>query len=123
MNHPKSLFLLIALSLSLPQWAQATEVDIYGIADIGFHFTNSKYGDSSLKMTPGISKGSRIGLRGSERLGKGYAVVFNLESGFSLNDGAFDNTKNRLSTAMLILESNPRTEKFALDVRERWLPV
>ena len=96
MNHPKSLFLLIALSLSLPQWAQATEVDIYGIADIGFHFTNSKYGDSSLKMTPGISKGSRIGLRGSERLGKGYAVVFNLESGFSLNDGAFDNTKNRL---------------------------
>ena len=96
MTRSLPLFVMSCLALCVAQAVQAADVDVYGIVDVGMHYTDSKYGDSSTTMDSGISKGSRIGLRGSENLGNGYAVVFNLETGFTLDDGAFDNTKNRL---------------------------
>lgn len=87
MTRSLPLFVMSGLALCVAQAVQAADVDVYGIVDVGMHYTDSKYGDSSTTMDSGISKGSRIGLRGSENLGNGYAVVFNLETGFTLDDG------------------------------------
>lgn len=76
--------------------AGAATVDVYGVVDTGLHYVKADSGDTSVTMDSGISKGSRVGLIGSEDLGGGYKIVFNLETGFSLDDGSFDNTKNRL---------------------------
>lgn len=76
--------------------AGAATVDVYGAVDTGLHYVKADSGDTSVTMDSGISKGSRVGLIGSEDLGGGYKIVFNLETGFSLDDGSFDNTKNRL---------------------------
>ena len=74
--------------------AGAATVDVYGVVDTGLHYVKADSGDTSVTMDSGISKGSRVGLIGSEDLGGGYKIVFNLETGFSLDDGSFDNTKN-----------------------------
>lgn len=76
--------------------AHAASVDVYGVLDTGLHYTHSDSGDTSVTMDSGISKGSRVGIIGSEDLGNGCKVVFNLETGFNLDDGTFDNTKDRL---------------------------
>ena len=75
---------------------RAATVDVYGVVDTGLHYVKADSGDTSVTMDSGISKGSRVGLIGSEDLGGRYKIVFNLETGFSLDDGSFDNTKNRL---------------------------
>lgn len=76
--------------------AHAASVDVYGVLDTGLHYTHSDSGDTSVTMDSGISKGSRVGIIGSEDLGNGCKIVFNLETGFNLDDGTFDNTKDRL---------------------------
>ena len=76
--------------------AHAASVDVYGVLDTGLHYTHSDSSDTSVTMDSGISKGSRVGIIGSEDLGNGCKVVFNLETGFNLDDGTFDNTKDRL---------------------------
>lgn len=76
--------------------AGAANVDVYGIVDTGLHYSKADSGDTTVTMDSGITKGSRVGLIGSEDLGGGYKAVFNLETGFTVDDGALDNTKNRL---------------------------
>ena len=66
MTRSLPLFVMSSLALCVAQAVQAADVDVYGIADVGMHYTDSKYGDSFTTMDSGISKGSRIGLRGSE---------------------------------------------------------
>lgn len=62
--------------------AGAATVDVYGVVDTGLHYVKADSGDTSVTMDSGISKGSRVGLIGSEDLGGGYKIVFNLETGF-----------------------------------------
>ncbi len=76
--------------------AQAADVELYGVIDTGIYWTDSDYSESQTTLTSGITRGSRVGLRGSEDLGNGYKAIFNLETGFNVDDGSFDNTKNRL---------------------------
>lgn len=56
--------------------AGAATVDVYGVVDTGLHYVKADSGDTSVTMDSGISKGSRVGLIGSEDLGGGYKIVF-----------------------------------------------
>ena len=95
--------ILLALSVSgvaCASFAQSS-VTLYGIADVGFNYTNiaqtarpggTPTGGSQFALadahTTGLS-GSRWGLRGAEDLGGGLRAIFVLESGFYMNTGAF----------------------------------
>jgi predicted porin len=63
-----------------------TNVTIYGIADVGISRVNN--GTSRLtSMDSGILNGSRLGFRGSEDLGGGLSASFQLENGYSVDNG------------------------------------
>ncbi len=71
--------------------AGAADITLYGVVDTGFVYTNTDTlttgTDESFQMMSGFSSGSRIGFKGTEELGNGYAVSFILENGFSVDTG------------------------------------
>ena len=91
----KSLF-AIAAATAFAGAAQAqSSVSVYGIYDGGFSHTktdetsssNVKLGSQGGGFTGSESASSRIGFRGTEDLGKGLTVNFNLELGFAAGTG------------------------------------
>lgn len=89
---------VIALCIGLfsaSAFAQNT-VTIYGVVDAGLTATKMKhydYTNGQIKKSwrTGVDSGnvsaSRIGVKGSEDLGQGTSVIFNLEAGFNMDDG------------------------------------
>lgn len=73
--------------------AAAADVQLYGVVDEGFIYTNTKVtdekSDNQFQLGSGLNLGSRWGLKGTEDLGNGYKVGFVLENGFSGDTGAF----------------------------------
>lgn len=70
--------------------AQDSNVSIYGVIDVSMVYT-SKVGpnnSSRVSLDSGDQMASRIGVRGSEDLGGGLSAVFQLETGFSVDEGA-----------------------------------
>lgn len=71
--------------------AAAADVQLYGVVDEGFIYTNTKVtdekSDNQFQLGSGLNLGSRWGLKGTEDLGNGYKVGFKLESGFNGDDG------------------------------------
>ncbi len=60
----------------------AADVTLYGVADVGLRYTNTKTDGVSadkLEMMSGHNAGSRFGLKGSEDLGSGWKAGFQLE--------------------------------------------
>ncbi|MEX3949842.1 porin [Paraburkholderia sp. EG287B] len=82
---------VIAISLagafSVPAFAQ-NSVTLYGIIDAGITYTNNAGGHSLWQAQSGIAQGSRWGLKGTEELGGGTNIIFQLESGFNAFNGA-----------------------------------
>ena len=80
---------------TLPLLAHAqSSVTLYGILDDSISWQSSQTslgstsgGRSSVKLGSGVWAGSRFGLKGSEDLGGGTKAVFQLESGFNVNNG------------------------------------
>lgn len=78
-----------------------SSVTLYGLLDVGISYAVGSQrgvvngrpvgGGNQLAMTDGAFglSGSRWGIKGSEDLGAGWRAVFTLESGFTLNNGAF----------------------------------
>ncbi|CAH2932667.1 MAG: Outer membrane porin [uncultured Paraburkholderia sp.] len=65
-----------------------SSVTLYGIADVGIeHINNTSAGGAQTREVSGNLSGSRWGLRGVEQLGGGLKAIFQLESGFNINDG------------------------------------
>jgi predicted porin len=65
-----------------------SSVTLYGIADAGVEFiNNTSAGGSQVREVSGNLSGSRWGLKGVEDLGGGMKAIFQLESGFNINDG------------------------------------
>jgi predicted porin len=60
-----------------------TSVQLYGIADAGLMWQRG----SSPKIISGGEDGSRLGIKGSEDLGRGMKAVFNLEARVELDTG------------------------------------
>ena len=76
--------------------AQAeTQVTLYGILDSGLQVTNVKTGPAgqpstnytAVGLANGVQSGNRWGMKGTEDIGGGTSVVFQLESGFNLDQG------------------------------------
>ncbi|MDR6584464.1 porin [Herbaspirillum sp. BH-1] len=88
----KSLLALAVLGAFAGAAQAQSSVTIYGIVDTGIAYsskvatatggTGSKFGINS-----GVIQGSRIGFKGVEDLGGGLSAVFNLEAGFTNDDG------------------------------------
>jgi len=85
----KSLLALAALA-ALPVIAQAqTNVTLYGIVDAGVGVASTgSNGGRNVMVNPGVVSGNRWGLKGTEDLGNGLKANFNLESGFTIDNGA-----------------------------------
>jgi len=68
----------------LPAAAQAqTSIQVYGIADAGVMWQRG----SAPKIVSGGAEGSRLGIKGSEDLGRGWKAIFNLEARVELDTG------------------------------------
>jgi general bacterial porin, GBP family len=88
----------LAASFATAASAQSS-VTLYGLVDAGLTYVNNVATGSATGpqkasfhgLTSGNLQESRWGLRGSEDLGGGMKAVFNLESGFSVNNGKLGN--------------------------------
>ncbi|WP_186204663.1 porin [Burkholderia gladioli] len=79
----------IAALLALSGVAHAqNSVTLYGLIDTGFAFNSNAKGGRQYSASSGNLQGDRWGLRGIEDLGGGYAAIFRLEGGYSVNSGA-----------------------------------
>ena len=70
--------------------ATAANVTLYGVIDEGLNYNYTKIGDQDKDvygLNSGLNSGNRWGLKGTEELGNGYTVGFQLESGFNSDDG------------------------------------
>lgn len=82
----KSIIALAVLSsLAGTAFAQ-TAITIYGVVDAGVVYDNAGAG-RNWKLDSGNQSGSRIGFKGSEDLGSGLSAIFNVENGFTTDDG------------------------------------
>ena len=86
----KKFYCALGLCACAPLAAHAqSAVTVYGILDASVANDSGRYAAGPVNtMVTGGQAGSRIGFKGVEDLGGGLAAIFNLESGFNINDGA-----------------------------------
>lgn len=87
MHQPKTLATLAMLCCAGTACAQSN-VTIYGSVDAGITHVDNQRGSGSWRMDSGSRLADRLGFRGTEDLGGGYKALFQLESGFNVDDGA-----------------------------------
>ncbi|QPF76067.1 porin [Roseateles sp. DAIF2] len=88
-SRPGPLALALAAALAAPaSQAQAPQVQLYGLLDLGLRIDDSSAGRISSVVSGGAA-GSRIGLRATEDLGGGLKASANLEGGFLADSGVF----------------------------------
>lgn len=80
--NKKLMLALVPACLAGPALAQSS-VQIYGIADAGIMWQRG----GPTKIISGGADGSRLGVKGSEELGRGYKALFNLEARIELDTG------------------------------------
>jgi predicted porin len=94
------IFLALAAASAFASPAKAqSNVTVFGSVDGGlrYHTHANAAGDDRLTIgSNGTSYNNRLGFRGSESLGGGYAARFHLEAGFNLGTGTLDNTSGQL---------------------------
>ncbi|WP_406851049.1 porin [Herbaspirillum huttiense] len=88
----KSLLALAVLGAFAGAANAQSSVTIYGIVDTGVVYqskvaTSSGGTGSKFGLNSGVIQGSRIGFKGVEDLGGGLSAVFQLEAGFTSDDG------------------------------------
>ncbi|MBB3005045.1 putative porin [Paraburkholderia tropica] len=80
---------LVALPLLAASNAHAqSSVTVYGLVDTFVQYVDTGKGYTAAMNSSG-QYGSRIGFRGSEDIGGGNKIDFDLENGFNSNDGTF----------------------------------
>ena len=90
--------------------ALAADVQLYGVVDLGLNWTQTDNGTTttdSFSMASGQNSGSRFGLKGTEDLGNGYKVGFNLENSFKADDGALDKGSRLFHRESLLFVQTP----------------
>ena len=96
--------------------ALAADVQLYGVVDLGLNWTQTDNGTTttdSFSMASGQNSGSRFGLKGTEDLGNGYKVGFNLENSFKADDGALDKGSRLFHRESLLFVQTPFGELSA----------
>ena len=77
--------------------ALAADVTLYGVIDTGLNWTQVKKANKttdSFSMGSGQNSGPRFGLKGTEDLGDGWKVGFNLENSFKSDTGALESAED-----------------------------
>ena len=97
--------------------AFAADVTVYGVVYLVLNNQHQKVGDADatdkLTQYSGQNSGSRFGLKGTEDLGNGYKVGFNLENSFKADDGAFDKGSRLFHRESILFVQTPYGELSA----------
>jgi predicted porin len=108
-NASVSLAMIAACQLA---HAQST-VTLYGVLDESIQYVHNTAGQQNqISMQQGNWLLSRWGVTGSEDIGNGTKVIFTLESGFNLNNGAFASSNQIFNRAAYVGFSNPHYGDF-----------
>jgi predicted porin len=86
----KKSLLAVAVLASFAGVASAqTNVTVYGIVDMGLQRTDTSVAgvDPKWALDSGLQSGSRLGFKGTEDLGGGLSASFQLENGFTADNG------------------------------------
>ena len=100
----KSLLALAVLGAFAGAAQAQSSVTIYGIVDTGIAYSSKVTGapgggtGSKFGLNSGVVQGSRIGFKGVEDLGGGLSAVFNLETGFTNDDGGLQGSDSVTSS-------------------------
>ena len=93
----KKQLLAVAVASAFASTAFAANVEVYGTVDTGLVYNNTSFGGTTtakdsnkFSMDSGVLGGTKFGLKGSEDLGDGYSVSFQLENGFDSDTGAMN---------------------------------
>ena len=92
----KKQLLAVAVASAFASTAFAANVTVYGTVDTGLVYTHQSFGgalptngdSSKFSMDSGVLGASEFGFKGTEDLGDGYSVSFQLENGFKSDTGA-----------------------------------
>ena len=91
--------------------ALAADVTLYGVIDTGLNWTQTKVTGQDTKdafsMASGQNSGPRFGLKGTEDLGNGYKVGFNLENSFTSDTGSLDKGGRLFHRETLVYVQSP----------------
>ena len=93
----KKTLAAVAVLGALAGSAMAAEVTLYGVIDTGLNWTQVKTNKAttdSFSMGSGQDSGPRFGLKGTEDLGDGWKVGFNLENSFKSDTGALESAED-----------------------------
>ena len=93
----KKTLAAVAVLGALAGSAMAAEVTLYGVIDTGLNWTQVKKANKttdSFSMGSGQNSGPRFGLKGTEDLGDGWKVGFNLENSFKSDAGALESAED-----------------------------
>lgn len=121
-----------ALLLSCGMAQAQSSVTLYGILDAGVLYTNKtlnsatgKNGGSQFSMIDSGLSASRFGIRGTEDLGGGLKVNFELESGISSVNGGFNDSNGNLfgREAWIALDGNFGEFKAGLQYSPFYLAI
>lgn len=83
----KSLLALAVLGAFAGAANAQTNVTVYGLVDAGIARETGGAAGSAWKLNTGVQSGNRLGFKGTEDLGGGLKANFQLENGFTLDDG------------------------------------
>ncbi|CAG9172261.1 Outer membrane porin protein [Cupriavidus laharis] len=83
----KQLFAACVAGTTAVSAMAQSSVAVYGVLDEGLNYTNNVGGHSQVALESGFPHGSRWGLKGTEDLGGGLKALFQLESGFVVDNG------------------------------------
>ena len=93
----KKQLLAVAVASAFASTAFAANVTVYGTVDTGLVYNNTSFGGTTtakdsnkFSMDSGVLGGTKFGLKGTEDLGDGYSVSFQLENGFDSDTGAMN---------------------------------
>src|ERR1700748_1090073 len=84
----KSLLALAALTVVAGTAHAQSTVTVYGKVDLGLVLDSGAAAGKSVRISSGVTGGSRRGFKGVEDLGDGYKAAFQLETGFCADSAA-----------------------------------
>lgn len=84
----KSLLALAVLTAVTGAASAQSSVTLYGKVDLGLVFDGGGSGGKSIRVSSGVTGGSRIGFKGVEDLGGGMKAAFQLETGYCADSAA-----------------------------------
>jgi len=109
----KLAFTASAALLASPAFAQSS-VTLYGAVDDAIVYANNQKGASNTYLRQGNLYASKWGLRGTEDIGGGTSVIFDLQNGFDPNTGALSSASQIFNRQAYVGVQNPVYGTFTM---------